>query len=105
LFCECFQFTFLARAVRVSRQRNSSTNPIRLISILTSLWISLWRNSRDLIPSSSNPRISKLIGKPVTPPSSFFPENEKGVAYARQAILDYAIQNNDKWFWMIDDEH
>jgi hypothetical protein len=28
------------------------------------------------------------------------PENEKGIAYARQAILDYTIQNNDKWFWM-----
>jgi hypothetical protein len=32
------------------------------------------------------------------------PENEKGIAYARQAILDYAIQNNDKWFWMIDND-
>jgi hypothetical protein len=32
------------------------------------------------------------------------PENEKGIAYARQAILDYAVQNNDKWFWMIDDD-
>jgi TET-associated glycosyltransferase-like protein len=32
------------------------------------------------------------------------PENDKGIAYARQAILDYAIQNGDKWFWMIDDD-
>ena len=31
-------------------------------------------------------------------------ENDKGVAYARQPILDYAIQNNDRWFWMIDDD-
>jgi hypothetical protein len=29
------------------------------------------------------------------------PKNDKSVAYARQAILEYAIQNNDKWFWMI----
>jgi glycosyltransferase involved in cell wall biosynthesis len=31
------------------------------------------------------------------------PENNRGIAYARQIILEYAIGHDDGWFWMLDD--
>jgi hypothetical protein len=32
------------------------------------------------------------------------PENNRGVAYARQLIVKYAIGHDDSWFWMLDDD-
>jgi hypothetical protein len=32
------------------------------------------------------------------------PQNNRGIAYARQLIVEYVIGHDDSWFWMLDDD-
>ncbi|HEY2122393.1 MAG TPA: hypothetical protein VGH07_02260, partial [Chthoniobacterales bacterium] len=57
-----------------------------------------------LSQSSSNRRDFKAYSDAGHGSIVQLPENNRGIAYARQRILEYAIARTNGWFWILDDD-